>query len=70
MSITNSDMQKHEKELKKIMVKFHRAVNKGTGTRFSVREMQVLALTSWAEDAFFLSDLNDEESSCKNSTAQ
>lgn len=70
MSITNSDMQKHEKELEKIMRKFHRAVNKGTGTRFSVREMQVLALTSWAEDAFFLSDLNDEESSCKNSTAQ
>lgn len=70
MSITNSDMQKHEKELEKIMRKFHRAVNKGAGTRFSVREMQVLALTSWAEDAFFLSNLNHEESSCKNSTAQ
>ena len=68
--MTNRDMQEFEKELKKIMVKFNRAVNKETGARFSVREMQVLALTSWAEDAFLLSNPIDEESSCKNSTDQ
>lgn len=63
MSITDSDMQEFEKSLRKIMVKFNQAVNKGTGTRFSAREMQVLALTSWAEDAFLLSNPSDGDSS-------
>ena len=42
------------------MVRFDRAIKKGTGIRFSARDMEVLSVTSWAQDAFIISNPLDE----------
>lgn len=57
----DSDMQDFQKELMAIMIRFNRAIKKGTGIRFSVQEMEVLAVTSWAQDAFIVSNPLDTE---------
>lgn len=60
LNVTDNDIQEFQKELIAIMVRFDRAIKKGTGIRFSARDMEVLAVTSWAQDAFIVSNPLDE----------
>ena len=60
LNVTDNDIQEFQKELIAIMVRFDRAIKKGTGIRLSARDMEVLAVTSWAQDAFIVSNPLDE----------
>ncbi len=60
LNVIDNDIQEFQKELTAIMVRFDRAIKKGTGIRLSVRDMEVLAVTSWAQDAFIVSNPLDE----------
>jgi|26BtaG_2_1085354.scaffolds.fasta_scaffold00582_14 hypothetical protein len=60
LSVPDSDIQEFQKEIIEIMVRFDRAIKKGTGIRFSARDMEVLSVTSWAQDAFIISNPLDE----------
>lgn len=56
LNVTDNDIQEFQKQLIEIMVRFDRAIKKGTGIRLSARDMEVLAVTSWAQDAFIVSN--------------
>lgn len=60
LNVTDNDIQEFQKQLIEIMVRFDRAIKKGTGIRLSARDMEVLAVTSWAQDAFIVSNPLDE----------
>ena len=60
LNVTDNEIKEFQKQLIEIMVRFDRAIKKGTGIRLSARDMEVLAVTSWAQDAFIVSNPLDE----------